>query len=179
MSDTRWSQSLEGPGGTVEMLLPVLYQELRAIARRERRGFSGGETLLTTALIHEAYLRLASSNAFASRGDFLRAAAVTIRRIIVDRIRAQMAQKRGGGEKSVELEDAAEFEVENPKAVLQVHDALSALADLNPRLAEVVECKFFAGFSEAETAEALGVSERTVQREWALARAWLRKELAA
>lgn len=166
-------------GGSVEVLTPLLYQELRGIARRERRKLPGGETLLTTALIHEAYLRLAGNPMFPTRGDFLRISAVTIRRILVDRVRSQMADKRGGGQGTAELDEAAEFEVENPQAILQVHDALQALAELNPRLAQVVECKFFAGFNEAETAEALGSSERTVQRDWALARAWLKKEIAA
>jgi RNA polymerase sigma factor (TIGR02999 family) len=165
-------------GGTVEALLPLFYQELRGIARRERRRLPCGDTLLTTALIHEAYLRLANNPMFPTRGDFLRIAAVTIRRILVDQVRMQMAGKRGGGQRTLELDEADDFEVENPQAVLQVHDALETLSELNPRLAQVVECKFFAGFNEAETAEALGVSERTVQREWALARAWLKKEIA-
>jgi RNA polymerase sigma factor (TIGR02999 family) len=168
----------EDAGGTAGALMPLLYQELRSIARRERRKLPGGETLLTTALIHEAYLRLADNPMFPTRGDFLRVSAVTIRRILVDRVRAQMACKRGSGQHPLELDDAMDFEVDNPREVLQVHEALGVLAELNPRLAQVVECKFFAGFNEAETAEALGISERTVQREWALARAWLRKEIA-
>lgn len=179
MAGTSIAMGLDLPGGPVETLLPLFYRELRAIASRERRHLSGGETLLTTALIHEAYLRLAQNPMFSTRGDFLRVAAVTIRRILVDRVRTQMAQKRGSGERAVELEEALDFEVENPREVLQVHDALQSLAQLNPRLSEIVQCRFFAGFSEAETAEALGVSERTVQREWALARAWLKRELGA
>jgi RNA polymerase sigma factor (TIGR02999 family) len=165
-------------GGSVEVLLPLLYQELRSIARRERRRMPGGETLLTTALIHEAYLKLANNPLFSSRSDFLAITAVTVRHILIDRIRARMSVKRGSGKQPLELDEAMDFEVENPQEVLQVHEALQALAEVNPRLARVVECKFFAGFSEAETAEALGVSERTVQREWALARAWLKREIA-
>ncbi len=179
MAGSTGPNTLDGPGGPIELLMPLLYRELRAIARREHRKLPGGETLLTTALIHEAYLRLARNPMFATRGDFLRVAAVTIRRILVDRVRAQLAVKRGSGEQALELDEAADFEVENPKEILQIHDALQALAELNPRLAEVVECKFFAGYSETETAEALGVSERTVQREWALARAWLKREMTA
>jgi RNA polymerase sigma factor (TIGR02999 family) len=169
----------EQAGGTVEALLPLFYHELRSIARRERRRLPCGDTLLTTALIHEAYLRLANNPLFPTRGDFLRISAVTMRRILVDRVRAQMADKRGSGLRTLELDEAADFEIENPQVVLQVHEALESLAEVNPRLAQVVECKFFAGFNEVETAEALGISERTVQREWALARAWLKKEIAA
>jgi RNA polymerase sigma factor (TIGR02999 family) len=165
-------------GGTVEALMPLLYQELRSIARRERYKLSGGETLLTTALIHEAYLKLANNPLFSSRSDFLSITAVTIRHILIDRVRARTTAKRGNGKQPLELDEAADFEVENPKEVLQVHEALQSLSEVNPRLAKVVECKFFAGFNEAETAEALGISERTVQREWALARAWLKREIA-
>jgi RNA polymerase sigma factor (TIGR02999 family) len=165
-------------GGSAEALLPLLYQELRSIARRERRRLPGGETLLTTALIHEAYLKLANNPLFSSRSDFLSITAVTIRHILIDNIRGRMTAKRGSGKQNLELDEATDFEVENPREVLQVHEALQALAEVNPRLAKVVECKFFAGFSETETAEALGISERTVQREWALARAWLKREIA-
>jgi RNA polymerase sigma factor (TIGR02999 family) len=179
MGETGGGSALEAPGGTVEVLLPLLYQELRSIARRERRRVPSGETLLTTALVNEAYLRLANNPLFPTRGDFLRIAAVTIRRILVDKVRSQLALKRGSGQAEVELEEALDFEVENPEGVLRVHDALESLSGLNLRLAQVVECKFFGGYSEIETAEALGVSERTVRREWALARAWLKKEMAA
>jgi len=163
----------------VEDVIPHVYEELRRLARRERFRLSGGDTLTTTALIHEAYLRLARSPGFPSRGDFLRVAAVAMRRILVDRVRAQLAAKRGGGARHVDVEAVADFLVGDGERVLAVHEALDRLAGLNPRLAELVECRFFAGYSEPETALALGVSERTVQRDWTLARAWLRKELAS
>ena len=165
--------------GTAEHLAPILYEELRKTARQQRRKLPCGETLLTTALIHEAYLRLANHKVYPTYGDFLRVAAVTFRRILVDRVRAQMADKRGGGLGTFQIDEEMDFEVENPKEVLQVHDALQSLSELNPRLAQVVECKFFAGLNESETAEALGVSQRTVQRDWVLARSWLRKEMTA
>jgi len=164
--------------GTAEDLAPLLYKELRMMARRQRRKLPCGETLLTTALIHEAYLRLANTKVYPTYGDFLRVAAVTFRRILVDRVRTQMADKRGNGRPKFEFDETTDFEVANPKEVLQVHEALESLSEMNPRLAQVVECKFFAGFNEAETAEALGVSERTVQRDWLLARTWLRKEIS-
>ena len=163
--------------GTVEQMLPIVYQELRAIARRERRRLAGGDTLATTALINEAYLRLVRNPVFASRANFLRIASVAMRRILVDRVRAQFAAKRGSGESTLDIEDVQDFIVEDEETVLQVHEALETLSTLNPRLVEIVECRFFAGYSESQAAEALGVSERTVQRDWAVARAWLKKEL--
>ncbi|MBV8063333.1 MAG: sigma-70 family RNA polymerase sigma factor [Nevskia sp.] len=164
-------------GGTVEELMPIVYQELRGIARRERRRLAGGETLATTALINEAYLRLVRNPAFASRASFLRIASIAMRRILVDRVRAQFAAKRGSGENALDIDEVQDFIVEDGETVLEVHEALQTLTTLNPRLVEIVECRFFAGYSEAQAAEALGVSERTVQRDWALARAWLKKEL--
>jgi RNA polymerase sigma factor (TIGR02999 family) len=164
-------------GDGVERWVPLLYDELRRIARRERvRLFTGG-TLATTALVNEAYARLAGDTRFADRGEFLRIASVAIRRILIDRVRAQLAAKRGGGATHVPIDEAGDFVVEDDERVLAVHDALEQLASVNPRLAKVVECRFFAGYDEAQTAEALGTSERTVQRDWATARAWLKKEL--
>ena len=166
-------------GVSVEQMLPLVYEELRAIARRARRRLSAGETLHTTALVHEAYLRLVDNPGFADPDHFRRVAAVAMRRILVDRVRTQMAAKRGGGAETVTLEEVPDFVVENEKQVLGVHEALDRLAALNPRLAGIVECLFFAGYTAPETAGALGLSERTVRRDWAVARAWLSKELAA
>jgi RNA polymerase sigma factor (TIGR02999 family) len=160
-----------------EALLPLVYQELRVIARRARLRLAGGETLGTTALIHEAYVRLAEARGFQSRGHFLGTAAIAMRRILIDRVRAQLAAKRGGGVEKAALDESPDLIVEDEATVLGVHEALGGLGALNPRLVRVVECRFFAGYSEAETAEALGTSERTVQRDWATARAWLKKEM--
>lgn len=167
----------DGSGGAVDLLLPLVYEELRTIARRERRRLTGGETLVTTALVSEAYLRLAKNPEFTSRGHFLRIASMAMRRILVDRVRAQFRAKRGGGAGTVEFDDAHDFMVEDEQTVINVHEALQTLSGLNPRLVEVVECRFFSGYNEMQTAEALGLSERTVQRDWATARAWLKKEL--
>ena len=167
----------DGTGGPVEQLLPLVYQELRSIARRERRRLNGGETLVTTALINEAYLKLIRNKSFATRGEFLRIASIAMRRILVDRVRAHFSVKRGSGATTVELDEVHDFVVEDQQTVLDVHEALETLGELNPRLVEIVECRFFAGYSEAEAAEALGISERTVQRNWALARTWLKTEL--
>jgi len=171
------SSNQVGPSSASD-LLPLVYQELKRIARRARIRLAGGETLATTALIHEAYLRLASAPGFETRGHFLRTAAVAMRQILIDRVRAQLSEKRGGGAVT-SVDELPDFIVEDEGTVLGVHDALERLGGENPRMVQVVECRFFGGLSEAETAEALGTSERTVQRDWAAARAWLKKEIAA
>ena len=158
-------------------LMPVLYADLKRIARRELRGQIGASTLGTTALVHDAFLKLAGKDGFESHAHFLRVAAITMRHLLVDRARTQLAVKHGGGQVRVDLEDAADFHVQDDEWVMAVHDALLRLAQFAPRLAEIVECRFFAGYSEKEIAQALNVGERTVQRDWALARAWLQKEL--
>ena len=161
----------------VAELMPLLYEELRRSAHRERRRLSGGDTLATTALVSELYVRLASSPGFSTRGHFLAVAAIAMRRILVERVRAQTRLKRGGDQQRVPLSDEHDISIPNAEQVLAVNDALQDLAHHSPRLAEIVECRFFAGYSEQETAEALGISERTVQRDWATARAWLQREL--
>lgn len=158
-------------------LVPLLYAELRRTAQRERRRLAGGETLATTALVNELFVRLAHSPGFNSRGHFLAVAAIAMRRILVERVRAQLRQKRGGDLTRVPLVEADEIVVADGEHVLAVNDALQELARRSRRLAEIVECRFFAGYGETETAAALNVSERTVQRDWATARAWLRREL--
>ena len=166
----------ELPPGTVEQLLPLVYQELRSVARRERRRLGGADTLQTTGLVHELYLRLADNPVFTSRSQFLCISAVAMRRILIDRVRAQLAAKRDGGAR-LDLDEIADFVVEDEETVLRVHETLDQLAGVRPMLAKVVECRFFAGYNDCETAEALGLSERTVQRHWATARAWLEREL--
>lgn len=165
------------PEAAFEQWLPLLYAELRSIARRERFHLSGGDTLATTALINEAYVRMFGAAGVVSRAQFLGTAAVVMRRILVDRVRAQRAAKRGAGCEHLPLEAADDFVVEDDETVLAIDEALQTLAVLSPRLAQIVECRFFAGYSEVETAEALSLSERTVQRDWLTARAWLKREL--
>lgn len=176
------SQATPTPALSVDALIPLVYRELRAVARRERLRVSAGETLLTTALVHEAYLRLREHPALPSRADFLRLSAVAMRRVLVDRVREQMAAKRGGGAAHLSLdqldEQAGELVIEDGERLLGVESALQRLSAIDLRLVEVVECRFFAGYTEPETAEALGISERSVQRHWALARAWLKTEMA-
>lgn len=176
-ADTLDAQRAPGLLEAVGELTPLLYDELRRSARRERRRLSGGDTLATTALVSELYLRLANAPGFSTRGHFLAVAAIAMRRILVERVRAQMRHKRGGDLQRVPLRDDHELAIPDADQVLAVNEALQDLARRSPRLAEIVECRFFAGYTEQETAEALGLSERTVQRDWATARAWLQREL--
>jgi RNA polymerase sigma factor (TIGR02999 family) len=159
-------------------LLPLFYEELRRIGRRERRRVGAGATLQTTALVNEAYLKLRNVKGWADDRHFLGAAALAMRHALVNHAKAQIAQKRGGGGKKVSLTAAGELGVAAEEDVVAVNEALERLAEHAPRPARVVECRYFGGYSEAETARVLGISERTVRREWTFAKAWLYKELA-
>ena len=160
-----------------QSLAPMLYADLKRIARRERGRMVSPETLNTTALVNDAFLKLAGSPGFESHAHFLRVAAVTMRHLLVDRAREQLAEKRGGGLKRVDLEEAHDFYVKEDEWVVSVHEALKRLALQSPRLADIVECRIFGGYQDKEIAQVLGISLRTVERDWALARAWLRREL--
>jgi RNA polymerase sigma-70 factor, ECF subfamily len=163
-----------GDADAVDRLVPLVYDELRAMARRQL-GRERDATLQTTALVHEAYIKLAGDGRTTSRGRayFFAAAATAMRQVLVDRARRRNAHKRGGGAQLVTLgsNDAAvdAYAVE----LVEIDDALARLAERSPRQARIVECRFFAGMSVAETAQALGVSARTVEADWATARAWL------
>lgn len=162
---------------SVTQLAPVLYQDLKKLAHSQRVKLFSPNTLTTTALINEAFLKLYEQPQFRSQRDFLRIAAVTMRHLLIDRIRQQRANKRGGDLERVPLEDAEDLMVENADTVVAVHEALSQMAEFAPRMAQVVECKYFAGFSDREIAEALDITERTVRRDWVAAKAWLASEL--
>ena len=171
---------LGAPAETLRMaqaLLPLMYHDLRRIARRERGRVRAGVTLQTTALVHEAYLKLGHVAAFNDDQHFLRACALAMRHILVNHARDRMARKRGGGGAVIPLEEAPEISGAPDEAVVRINDALQELAQLSPRLAQVVECRFFAGYDDTETAQALGLTDRTVRRDWVKARAWLRREL--
>ncbi len=173
------SERQEPPGPGEEMdadrLLATLYDELRLIARHHLRDERPGHTLQPTALVHEAYLRLGSASAFESRSHFLRTASQVMRRVLVDHARARNAAKRAGGVR-VTLDEGL---VGTGPAVdmLALDDALTRLAEAEPRWARVVELRFFAGLEVVEAAALLGVSEITVKRDWRFARAWLAREL--
>jgi RNA polymerase sigma factor (TIGR02999 family) len=160
-------------------LIPFMYQDLRRIARRERQRVRAGVTLQTTALINEAYLKLEHLKSFNDDEHFLRACALAMRHILVNHARDRMAGKRGGGAPNISLDDAPEISGAPDEVILLINDAILELAEFSPRLAQVVECRFFAGYDDAETARALGLTDRTVRRDWIKARAWLRRELGA
>lgn len=164
---------------TAAQLVPLFYADLRRLARRVRHQSQASETLQTTALIHEVYLKLRLVPAWNDRQHFMRAAAMAMRQVLVDDVRARLAQRRGAGATHLGLDEAEEVAAADvDERVVQIDEALQRLNELNPRLSQTVECRYFAGYNEAETAEALGVSVATVQRDWAKARAWLHRELA-
>jgi len=160
-------------------LVPVVYEELRRIARRQLRSERTGHTLTTTALVHESYLKLAEQtrSVFRDRTHFLAVASQAMRRILIDYARGHRAARRGGDQERVDLDDAALAVVEQSESLIALHEALERLEQLDPRQARVVECRFFGGMTEEETANALGVTERTVRRDWIKAKLWLYAEL--
>jgi len=159
---------------TAQALAPMLLDDLRQRARRERRRVGAGETMRTTALVHEAFLRLHRSGQWVDELHFLRCAALAMRQALVDHARRRLSDKRGGGRvDSLEDHQGTEHFLASDERLLEVDDALGELAVLNPRLAQVVECRFFGGYSEPETARILGIADRTVRRDWVKARAWL------
>ena len=163
-----------------ERLIGVLYQELHGMAQRRLRRERQATTLQTTALVHEAYLRLVDQQRveWRDRGHFLALAATMMRRVLVDRARARQAGKRGSGEAAIALTDVEEMGVDPAVEVLDVDRALERLAAAFPRPARVVELRFFGGLELQEIGAVIGVTERTVKRDWAFARAWLARELA-
>jgi RNA polymerase sigma factor (TIGR02999 family) len=168
----------EGKREAFPNLVESVYDDLRRVARAQLRQERIRDGLNTTALVHESYMRLADLTRLSvrDRGHFFAIAAVAMRRIIVDYARERTALKRGGDWERVPLEDAALAD-RHARHVVHVHDALGRLGQADGTLAQVVECRFFAGYSEQETADALGMSLRSVQRAWARARAWLQIEL--
>ena len=162
-------------------LFDVLYRELRRLAEAAMRAERANHTLQPTALVHEAYLRLAGAHGrFESRAHFLDVAASAMRRVLVDHARGRNAHKRGRGATLVtldDLEDLPQPAAEDVDLVV-LDDALSRLAALDARQGQIVELRFFGGLSVEETAAVLGVSERTIKREWQMSRAWLRREMS-
>jgi RNA polymerase sigma factor (TIGR02999 family) len=159
-------------------LLPAFYDQLKHIAQRARSRLGGNQTLQTTALVHEAYLRLRPSAKFADENHFLRAAALAMRHALINYAAARIAEKRGGGRLHLTLSGAEAVGVDSDEGLLALNEALERLSAEIPRLADVIECRFFGGYGEEDTARALGLSLRTVQRDWLKARAWLYRELA-
>lgn len=180
----------KGDPEAMGVLMPRVYDELRKIAHRHLRSERAGHTLSTTGLVHEAYLRLVDQQRteWVDRAHFFAVAARMMRRILIDYARRHRALRRGGPHKQAISLDAPEVDnvalAENDAEVgahaewlLALDEALNRLKDANERLARIVECRFFGGLTERETAAALGVSQRTVAREWSMARGWLYREL--
>ncbi len=156
-----------------------MYDELRAIAHRQLNAQARGGTLSTTALVHEAYLKLAdqSHGDWRDRAHFMAVASIAMRHVLVDRAKARSTLKRGGERHRITLDDAHIAVDDQAEALLQLDEAMNRLAELEPRLARVVECRFFGGLTEEETAETLGVTVRTIQRDWVKARMLLQHAL--
>jgi RNA polymerase sigma factor (TIGR02999 family) len=169
-----------GDRKALDALLPVIYQELRRLARFQLRKERPDHTLQSAALVNEAYLRLSGLNSpqWESRTHFFAIAAQLMRQILVDYARRHVAAKRGGGACKLSLEDAVVLSKREPVDVLLLDDALKALAKIDPRQSNVVELRFFAGLSLEEISEVLDIAPATVQRDWTAARAWLHREIS-
>ena len=168
-----------GDQRTIDQLLPLVYAELHELARRYMRRERPDHTLTTTALVHEAYLRLVDQTRveLADRAHFVGVAAIAMRRILVEHARRRNAERHGGEQQRVSLSGIALAQDESADAVLELNDALERLATLDARLVRVVECRYFLGLTEEETAAALGVTARTVRRDWIKAKGWLAEAL--
>ena len=170
-----------GDRGALERLFPLIYTDLRQRAHRQLAGSRPGDTLSTTALVHETYLKLTSSSSqsYVDRVHFFAVASRAMRQILVDYARQHSAEKRGGGAGALSVD---RFELALPERasdVVALDEALGRLAQLDERLARVVELRFFAGLSVEETGAALDLSPRTIKREWQKARAWLYRDITS
>ncbi len=163
-----------------DQLLPLVYDELRRIAKRHMSRERAGHTLQTTALVNEAYLRLISqqNHEWQNRAHFFAIAAQVMRHLLVDHARSRQYAKRGGGAIQVSLNEGAAVAEEQSLDLLALHEALNQLAQVDERKARIVELRYFGGLSTEETAEVLGLSEITVKREWLKAKAWLFRQLS-
>ncbi|MGH8204316.1 MAG: sigma-70 family RNA polymerase sigma factor [Steroidobacteraceae bacterium] len=171
-----WGQ---GDRAALDKLTRLVYEELRRLAHRYMAGQRSDHTLQTTALVNEAYLRLAGQDEprFADRSHFLAVAAKAMRQILVDHAKAALREKRGAGAKAVELDEAAVLSPEPTREILDLNEALEKLATVDARKANVVELSYFGGLKQEEIAEVLNVSVVTVRRDWTFSRAWLYAEL--
>ncbi|RKY18605.1 MAG: RNA polymerase subunit sigma-70 [Planctomycetota bacterium] len=171
---------VQGDGSAAERLMPLVYTELQRIAGHYLRRENKGHTLQPTALVHEAFLKIVDQTRvdWKGRAHFLAVCAQAMRRILVDHARTRNRKKRGGGRARVTLDEHLTFSLDREDDVLAVDEALDKLTELNERHARVVELRFFAGLDVAEVAEVLGVSKRTVEADWTLVKAWLRREFS-
>jgi RNA polymerase sigma factor (TIGR02999 family) len=170
----------QGDQEALGKLMPLVYDELRRLAKSYLRRETSGHTLQTTALVHEAYLRLIDQRVdnWQNRAHFFGIAAQLMRRILIDHARSKQAAKRGSGETRLSLDEALEVSGKNEAELLALDEALTALAAFDPRQGRIIELRYFGGLSIEETAEVLGLSPATVKREWTTAKAWLYRELS-
>ncbi len=173
----KWSA---GDAAAVNELTPLVYTELRRLAHRQLRRERPDHTLRSTELVHEAYLRLVDQKLanWQDRAHFFAISARIMRRILVDHARAHLREKRGGGAPTLVINEAIDYPERGGLELVALDDALEGLAKLDPQQSRVVELRFFTGLSIEETAEVLGVSKATVNRDWVTARAWLNRELS-
>ena len=156
------------------------YGTLKKIARNKRRRIKGGQTLLTTDLLHESWLKLRGKDGWRDEAHFMRTAAIAMRQVLLDHARAKMTQKRGENAAHCQYDEIAEslpeFK-ETPEQIVEIGDLLNRLAELNPKYLDVLTMRYFSGFTEVETAKVMGISDRTVRRHWDMAKAWLAAEM--
>jgi len=169
-----------GKTGAEEALLPLVYDELHALARHYMKAEGPGHTLQTTALVHEAYLRLAGDQlgSYNDKTHYMRLAARVMRRVLIDYARRKRAQKKGGGWQKCPLEMVDGFEVDSSIDLLVLDEALEKLAEMDPQLCELVELRYFGGLTVEESAQVLKVSSRTVKSSWKMAKVWLKQQIA-
>jgi len=170
----------EGDKGAEAKLITLIYGELRRLAAYYMRGERSGHSLQPTALVHEAYVRLAGIRGidWQNRSHFFAVAAQVMRRILIDHARAHRSNKRGGSWSEVTFDEAQHLSFSRPEQFIALDEALNRLAELDVRQSQIVELRFFAGLSENETAEVLGISTRTVKRDWRVAKAWLYDQIS-
>jgi RNA polymerase sigma factor (TIGR02999 family) len=163
----------------LDELLPLVYEELRRMAHAQLRRERPGHTLSTTDLVHDAYVRLADQNGVAREAGpaFFAIAAIAMRRVLIEYARRHQAAKRGAGQQPITFDESAIAAADSSETLLALDDALTRLAALDKRMAQVVECRYFGGLTEEETARALDITARTVRRDWVKAKAWLYRAL--
>jgi RNA polymerase sigma factor (TIGR02999 family) len=169
-----------GDRAALDRVIPIVYKELRRLAHRQMRGERTGDTLQTTALINEAYLRLVDYARVRPRDrtHFFAIAAQAMRRILIERARSRRSAKRGSGAQKVSLDDVANVSNERAASLVALDEALTNLAVIDPRKAQIVELKYFGGMTIDEAAEVLGISTPTVERDWKMAKIWLHREVS-
>jgi RNA polymerase sigma-70 factor (ECF subfamily) len=174
------SEMAEGSESAAEKLVPIVYEELKQLARRYMRRERVDHTLQTTALVHEAFMKLVGQESvkWQGRSHFFAVAAQIMRRILCDHARRNLRLKRGGAHQILPLDEALAFTPQHSNELLKLDAALDRLAKLDARQSRIVELRFFAGLTVEETAEFLGISPKTVKRDWAVARAWLHAEVS-